>query len=104
MNTARDVDFRISRIIPTWKKEDPPPNLVKPVPIQVIRCITFLAQSAADQHYIAIANMIIIGFFYLLRPGESDSSSESTTFRLVDVQLYIVQTHLNILKAPTQKL
>ena len=105
LNTAGDIDFRLSRIISAWKKEDPPPNRVKPVPIQVIRRIAFLAQSTADQHYIAIADMIIIGFFFLLRPGEyTDSSSESTPFRLADVQLFIGQTRLNILEAPIQQL
>ena len=43
--TAGGVDFWISRIIYAWKKEDLTPNQVKPVPIQVIRHIAFLAQS-----------------------------------------------------------
>ena len=49
--------------------------------------------------------MIIIGFLFLLRPGEyTENLSESTPFRLVDVQLFIGQTRLINLEVPIQQL
>eukprot|EP00804_Cyclotella_cryptica_P004091 CCRYP_019114-RC/>CCRYP_019114-RC protein AED:0.35 eAED:0.10 QI:0/0/0/1/0/0/2/0/352 len=37
LNSAGKMDFRIARMLAAWKKEDPPANRVKPIPIQVIR-------------------------------------------------------------------
>ncbi len=36
LNSAHLIDFRLQRTIAAWKKSDPPPKRVKPVPIQVI--------------------------------------------------------------------
>ena len=44
LNSAMKTDFRISRMLAAWKKEDPPANRVKPIPISVIRRIVFIAQ------------------------------------------------------------
>ena len=92
LNSALATDFRISRMIAAWKREDPPANRVKPIPIAVIRRTAYLAQHLpADAELLrATADMIIIAFFFLLRPGEyTDSPSETTPFTLGDVQLAI---------------
>ena len=89
-----------------WKKEDPPPKRVKPVPVQVIRRIAFIAQHSNCEHQKAIADMIILAFFFLLRPGEYTDTSTRTRnpdkapFRLGDVQLFVGNTRLDILRAP----
>ncbi|KAL7526060.1 hypothetical protein ACHAWF_001615 [Thalassiosira exigua] len=45
--------------------------------------------------------MIIIAFFFLLRPGEYiDSPSDTTPFTLDDVQLFVGTTQLSLLNAP----
>jgi hypothetical protein len=64
---------------------------VKPIPIIII--IYILAQ-AYDNHRsdsdLAVANMIVIAFFFLLRPGEyMGTTSDDAPFRLQDVNLYI---------------
>ena len=82
-----------------WKKEDPPANRVKPIPIQVIRRIATIAASLPpDAHTLrAIADMIIIAFFFLLRPGEyTDSPSDTTPFTYADVQLFLGPLRLDI--------
>ena len=43
LNSALNTDFRIARMLAAWKKEDPPANRVKPIPISVIRRIAFVA-------------------------------------------------------------
>lgn len=107
INTAGNIDFRIQRTIAAWKKEDPPPRRVKPVPISVIRHIAYLSQQSnpTNTQYQAIADMIIIAFFFLLRPGEYvDTNTESTPFRLEDVQLFIGDTRLSLTDAPILQL
>lgn len=107
LDSARGMDFRLKRTWAAWKKEDPPPNRVKPVPISVIRHISYLARNSTQNqvHYQALADMIIIAFFYLLRPGEyTDTNNDSTPFRFEDVQLFIGDTRLALTTAPPEQL
>ena len=77
---------------------DPTPDRIKPIPLQVIRPIAFLAQTSSDPTLCATADMIIIAFFYLLRPGEY-TDNDKTPFRFEDVQLFIGDTRINLLTA-----
>lgn len=107
LNTVGKIDFRIQRMIAAWKKEDPPPNRVKPIPIQVIRRIAFIAARLppAAHTLMATSDMIIVAFFFLLRPGEyTDSPSDTTPFRFCDVQLMIGCIRLNIMTCPVEEL
>jgi hypothetical protein len=108
LNTANKIDFRIQRMLQAWKKQDPPPNRVKPIPIAVIRRICAIAKALPPNSALlqAIADMIIIAFFFLLRPGEyTDSpSSDTTPFTLGDVQLFIGPRRLNIATASDAEL
>jgi hypothetical protein len=62
------MDFRLTRQISYYKKQDPPPDRVKPVPVTVIRHILYAAMASAIVSTIAIADMIALAFFFLLRP------------------------------------
>ena len=101
VDVHNDIDFRLSRMISAWKREDPPPNRVKPIPIQIIRRIALLASTATDDLTKATADMIIIAFFFLMRPGEyTDTSSEDACpFKLEDVQLFIGQRRIDLATA-----
>ncbi len=97
LDASGHVDFRLTRMLKTYSKEDPPPDRVKPIPIPVIRRIMAVALASQDAFNIAIADMICIAFFFLLRPGEyAISTSESTPFELKDVQLFRGQQRLNL--------
>lgn len=101
----RTVDFRLQRQQAAWKKKDPPPHRVKPVPLQIIRHIARLATFSALASSKAISDMIILAFFFLLRPGEYvDTNSESTPFTLADVSLYFGNTYLDFATATDQQL
>lgn len=103
LNSAGKTDFRLARMLAAWKKQDPPANRVKPVPIEVIRRVAFIAQHLPEdaQTLRATADMIIIAFFYLLRPGEyTDSPSDTTPFSLNDVQLMLGSRRLDIFTCP----
>ena len=102
LNSAHTIDFRLQRTLKAWKACDPAPDRVKPVPIQVIRRIAFLAQSSPDPTLCASADMIIIAFFYLLRPGEY-TDNDKNPFRFEDVQLFIGDTRINLTTAPREQ-
>ena len=64
--TQGHMDFQIQRQLNSYKKEDPPPDRVKPDPVTVIHWIMQAAVTAASTSNLAIADMIAIAFFYLL--------------------------------------
>ena len=97
-------DFRLTRMYSAWKKKDPPPNRVKPVPVQVLRRIMVVAQHS-DPITRATADMICLAFFFLLRPGEyTDSPSDSTPFRIADTQLFLGPRRLDLQTATEAQL
>jgi hypothetical protein len=56
----------------------------------VLRRLTKLALASAEVPLLAVVDMVIVAFFYLLRPGEyTGTSSNTTPFRLQDVQLFL---------------
>jgi hypothetical protein len=87
------IDFRIQRQLRGYSRLDPPPNRVKPVPVQIIRHVMALAAAAdATAHTQAVTDMICLAFFFLLRPGEyTGTPSETTPFTLQDIQCWVGQ-------------
>jgi hypothetical protein len=83
------IYFRIQRQIKSYHNVDDQPRRVKPIPITIITYI--LAQAFGIQRNdedLAIADMITIAFFFLLRPGEyTGTTADDTLFRLEYVAL-----------------
>ena len=95
------IDFRLQRMLSAYAKDDPPPNRVKPVPIQVIRRIFAVAATCVDELTLCLADMIGLAFFFLLRPGEyTDAPSNTSPFQFRDVQLFIGQRRLDLHNDP----
>lgn len=89
LNSTGKIDFRLQRQISCYKKQDPPPNRVKPIPVPILMSIMATALATGEVFLIAVADMIAIAFFFLLRPGEyTGLHSDTTPFRLCDVQLF----------------
>jgi len=105
LNSAHKIDFRLQRTLKAWKSTDPAPDRVKPIPITVIRRIATLAQTthAGDAAFCATADMIVIAFFFLLRPGEY-TDNPNNPFRLADVQLFIGDTRIDLTTAPFEQI
>ena len=100
MNANNKFDYRLQRMLSAYAKEDPPPNRVKPVPIQVLRRIFVIADNTEDPVAVALADMIGLAFFFLLRPGEyTDSPSDTSPFQLRDVQLFAGPQRLDLASA-----
>jgi hypothetical protein len=90
LTTQGKIDFRIQRQLSAYTKQDPPPNRVKPVPVSVIRHVMYAAHACHLACSLAVADMIAVAFFFLLRPGEyTGSVSDTAPFRFCDVQLFI---------------
>ena len=92
LNQFGVIDFRLSRQLNAYQREDPPPDHVKPIPFQVILYLatTAFAVGAAAEGTKVIADMVILAFFFLLRPGEYtflSSKKDSAPFQLMDVCL-----------------
>jgi hypothetical protein len=104
LNSAYKIDFCLQRTLRPWKHTDPTPLRVKPIPITVIRWIAVLTTSdVVDDTFQAGADMIIITFFFLFRPGEYLDNNKDP-FRLTDTQLFIGDTRLPLLIAPASEL
>ena len=99
LSSSGKIDFRIQCTISMWEKIDPHPHQVKPIPVQVLWQVCFIAQHLPpDSVFLcALADMIIIAFFFLLRPGEyTDAPSDTFPFRSMYVQLSIDDRRLDI--------
>ena len=88
-----------------WKKKDLPPNHVKPIPIQVIRTIQFVAGNSANPALQCTADMIVLAFFFLLCPGEYTASpSDTQPFDLRSVQLFLGGRRLDLVTSSDAQL
>lgn len=101
------TDFRLRRQIRSYKRLDGPPSRVKPLPITIIMYI--LHQAHRKYHNLhdrkALADIITIAFYFLLRPGEyTGTTSDDAPFRLNDITLYLGQRPLNTLTAPLHEI
>ena len=99
------LDFRLSSQVSGYKKEDPPPDRVKPAPITLLQHVLFAAIASSAVSSLAIADMIVLAFFFLLRPGEyTATKSDTTPFRLCDVRLSVGSHYLDIFTATPEQL
>ena len=93
LSASGKIDYRLQLQYRCYTRQDPPPNRVKPIPVQILRAVTAIAAASNDLEMQAVSDMIIIAFFFLLRPGEyTASTSDSTPFRLCDVTLSVGRT------------
>jgi hypothetical protein len=83
------LNFRLSRQLASYSKHDPPPSRVKPIPITVLQHTCQVHSYTNHPRSLAIVDMLILGFFFLLRPGEYayTTNPDATPFRLQDVHL-----------------
>jgi hypothetical protein len=97
LTSSGSIDFRLQCQLHGYTRADPPPDRVKPIPISVIIHAANAAAIVGTADHIAVANMLTIAFFFLMRPGEYTSTpSDTTPFTLADVQLFIGRHRLNI--------
>ena len=92
------IDFRLQRMLAGYRKLDAPPLRVKPIPVPILHHIAQQALRTNSAVDLAIADMICLGFFFLLRPGEyTGTTSETQPFHLQNVTLFVGPTRLDTL-------
>ena len=96
------LTFRLSRQLSCYSRSDPPPSRVKPIPVTVLQHTCHLLRLSNHIRNTTLADMLTLGFFFLLRPGEYASSTnpDSTPFRLQDIHLWRHNTKLTHLQCP----
>ena len=93
MTSTGKIDEILQLQFRCYSRQDPPPSRVKPIPVQFLHRLACVAAASRDPELQAVADMIIIAFFFLLQPGEyTGTKSESSPFRLSDVTFSVGRT------------
>ena len=102
LNAHGDVDFRLTSLYRSWREDDAIPQRVKPLPLLVVAQVWALAQLEATLLAPAAVEILVIGYYFLLRPGEyvSVPRPRGPLFRIQDVQLRIGSRALALLTCP----
>jgi hypothetical protein len=100
------LQFRLSRQLSSYNKSDLPPSRVKPILTSVLLQTIRILRLADHPRATAIADLLTLGFYFLLRPGEyaNTPNAESTPFRSQDIHLHAGPTRLSHLLCPLQTL
>jgi hypothetical protein len=89
LNTQGNLHYVLQQQLKGYARSDAPASRVQPVPFPLIAYTVTNAITPLDQ---ATADLAIIGFFFLLRPGEHTHSApgaDSHPFRLCDVSFRV---------------
>ena len=92
LNTHGTIDFRLTSLYQSWAKYDDPPSRVKPLPLSLLINTVRLARHESTVTAQAAADVLLIGYFFLLRPGEylgTPNDALGTLFRLRDLTLWV---------------
>jgi hypothetical protein len=105
LNPVGQIDFRLRRQLAAYARLDDPPARVKPVPVPILRHVMAQAALANDPVAQALADMLCIAFFFLLRPGEyTGTVSDTQPFQLRDVRFFLGDLSLNCATTPAPQL
>lgn len=106
LQPSGNLDLRLARQLTAYKKEDPLPTRVKPIPFPIIAHTAHMCYQSNTAKGHAIVDMLIICFFFLLHPGEYAhiSNPEAAPFCLQDTHILINIRCLNHLQCTKHKL
>jgi hypothetical protein len=83
------LDLPIARILKRFDDEDPAPEPKLAVPVSTITAVA--KKYNFTKHHAAVADMVVVAFFYLLRIGEYTSPSNTHPKRTIPLQKCDVQ-------------
>ena len=82
------IDFRLQRQLRGYKRQDPAPTRVRPIPTIVLHAAYRIAVSpSGTARELALADLMWLAYYFLLRPGEYLHTSSEHAFRLEDIVL-----------------
>jgi hypothetical protein len=90
---SKDLDLPFSRLLRSYKMEDPAPKPQLALPVRAIQCACDHYTRQGTPSACAIADLLTIAFFFLLRPGEYTMSSgrqktRTVQFRRQDIRFF----------------
>ena len=104
LNSFGDLDYRLQALLQAWRRVDPPPSRVKPLPLSLLRLALRMGAPPDAARTCAVNDCLVMAFYFLLRPGEyagvPDPLSADDLFRLQDVGLWIGQRRLDPFTSP----
>ena len=87
------MDFRLAALYRSWARVDPPPSRVKPLPMSLLAYVVTLAHHENTAASLAAATILILGYFFLLRPGKylgkPRRELSDDLFRLSDLSMWV---------------
>lgn len=101
LNATGTMDIRLAHLLKYYEKEDPPPARLQPMPLGLIRAATTRIPLNAPIPISAARDMTIIGFFFLMRPGEYCTTGDSShPFLVQDIILWHHADQIDHQEAP----
>lgn len=109
LDSHGNIDLRLKHQLRHYSKTDPPPKRVQPIPIEVLRHLVQLVTSdpSATASRKTIMDLIIIAFYFLMRPGEycnSTGEDSSHPFHSDELELWLGPRKLNLVTASDHEL
>ncbi len=97
LNSFGQLDFRLRSLFAGWKRRDEPPERVKPLPLDVVATVVHTARLEDTPMASAAADCLVIGFYFLLRPGEYTGCPRTSDdlFRMHDVHFWLGSRRLD---------
>jgi hypothetical protein len=104
LDSHRAVNLRLQHQLRHYSKTNPPPWRVTPIPIQILRHLAEASQTGpnATDSRKAVADLVIIAYYFLMRPGEYCTTSGKDAlhpFHTGELELWCGPTQLNLTTA-----
>jgi hypothetical protein len=102
------MEYRLAQQLSGYKKLDPEPGRVQPLPLPLLDIVYHQAMSHSTPLSLAVADLAYTALFFLCRPGEychpTHATSHSAPFRLCDVTFRTGLVEMNAATHDTQHL
>jgi hypothetical protein len=100
------LEFRLSRLLASYTKTDPLPSRVKPIPVPILCHSVTMARLGNTPASTAVADLIILAFYFLLRPGKYifTSNADAAPFCLCNLHFIVVNRRLGHFRCTDQEL
>jgi hypothetical protein len=90
---SKDLDLPFSRLLRSYKTDNPAPKPQLALPVRAIQCAVDHYTQQSTPNACAITDLLTIAFFFLLRPGEYTMPSgrqktRSVQFRRQDIRFF----------------
>ena len=101
VRAPKRINFRLQRQLRGYKRLDPAPTRIKPIPWRALQEANRISQTVAGtQQELALTDLMWIAYYFLLWPGKYLHTSSEHAFCLTDVIFRIEGVEYNATAAP----